>query len=474
MSVDPKVEAVTRELEDQCVRLAIARGWVKAPPLRVSGDDLVPHFPFSEDRLVKLSAELIQADPPAREYMLRDANTGAGVYVRGKVGLLAATGGTGKTWAGTQLAVAQATGCPWFGSGGWAPVAPGPVLFFVAEEDKSECMRMIHYVVRAARLNTEELRLLSKNLDVVALTGEAVALTTGQYKGDNLPESDVAVRIRSYLRDSARDGRSYTLVIFDPLSRFEGPDVEKDPVAGTRFVQVVETFTTPECGRPSALIACHTRKKGVGDTSEVSADSIRGTTAIKDAVRWAATLEQQKRGDGIADLITLKIQKANGVPPQLTPLVLCRDQQFEGTLRVASPGELESNEELADKLRSRVQEAEDHRSRVLELIAHRPDPAWSRNELAKICGKKTLVLEAVRQLLTSGSLIEPSPGRLSIPREPVGTGKGTGIGEAAVQGGSPPPTAPFRGAEGREPPRLGSETSVPLNGAGTTRGTTHE
>lgn len=363
------------------------------------------------DRILRLSPDLVREDPPVRQYMLRDANTGQGVYVRGRVGLLAAAGGTGKTWAATQLAIAQATGATWFGAGGWAPTQPGRVLFLAGEEDELEVRRMLHFAARASSLNSDALELMAKNLDAVPLAGADVSLS-GNAHDAGLPMTHFAVLLRAHLRKAAKIGRPYTLVILDPLSRFEGPEVEKDAVAATRFVQVVETFTATDCGRPSAIIACHTRKAREGDDNR-GADSVRGTSAIKDASRWVGRLEQQERKSDSADLLTLKIVKANGVPPQRRPLVLCRDSENEGALRIATPSEIDSNEDVSGMVKSEAQELADYCDRVVTAMV--AGEKYSRDELIELCGRRGAVLAGVRKLLRDKRIVEPKKGVLILP-----------------------------------------------------------
>src|SRR5262249_22451694 len=105
---------------------------------------------------IELTREGLRASPPPRQYMLRDAKNGNGVFVQGKVGLLASPGGSGKTWALNQLAISMATGVSWFGDGGWAPVKAGRVLLALAEEDRAEVERRLHYSARASGAFSDE------------------------------------------------------------------------------------------------------------------------------------------------------------------------------------------------------------------------------------------------------------------------------------------------------------------------------
>lgn len=439
--------ASAKVVRDVLAEVAIEKGLLVKPEVREigadDGDDASWAVP---DRTLHLTPDLVREEPPVREYMLRDANTGAGVYVRGRVGLLAAEGGTGKTWASTQLAIAQSTGTTWFGAGGWVPVQPGRVLFLAGEEEELEMRRMLHFASRSARLNGQDLELLVKNLDIVPLAGSDVALTTAPHNG-GLPETKFAVRLREHLRKANKLRRPYSLVILDPLSRFEGPEVEKDAVAATRFVQVIETFTRNDCGRPSAIIACHTRKNREGNDNS-GADSVRGTSAIKDASRWVGRLVQQERKQDSPDLLTLKIVKGNGIPPQRRPLVLCRDSENEGALRLATPSEIDANDSVSKLIKSEAQELSDYCERVVTTM--RTGESYSRDELVETCGRKAAVLAAIRKLLRDKRIQEPKKGVLTLPDPasvPAVPDSGNLFQKSTRSSVPTPSSPPFRGEE---------------------------
>lgn len=393
---------------------------------RVPGDDddakpekpaAKPKSKLLSDHILKLTRASLRATPPPREYMLKDSRTGAGVFVQGKVGLLAADGGSGKTWALVQLAVAVASGMSWMGSGGWVPVKIGRVLLVLAEEDQEEVDRRLYYAIQASGLfSDEQLDLVASNVDAMGLTGFGVALTQQDFGKAALPETAFTFALRELVERAAQAGRPYTLIILDPLSRFAGPDVETDNAAATRWVQVIETFCAPEFGKPSMVVAHHLKKKGAGGEKEgdsESSDPIRGASALVAGVRWAARLAQQKRSADAADLLTLRLVKANGVPPQLIPLILARDQKHEGALRIATKDEIDSHEGVSNLLKNKDQKVKDHQARVLEVL--KPGQTYSRNQIISLIkGKRELGLEAIRQLLLAGELEESRRGQLTL------------------------------------------------------------
>lgn len=295
---------------------------------------------------VALTPERIRAEPPRREYLFSVAKTGVGVFPRGKVGMLAARGGSGKSYLLAQLAVSVATGTTWLGSGaGWA-AKQGRVLWLPAEEDEEEVMRRLHLACKVAGLltNAEDLDTICRNITVIPLCGYDVALATqAEFGKSGLPETERAAEIRDLLRAAAVKNQPFSLLLMDPMSRFSSADVEKDNAAATRFVQVLETFTTEEFERPSVLLSHHVGKPHKDATGS---DPIRGVTGIVDAVRWAALLSPERHKEG-PDLLKLEVVKTNYArrPPTLT---LCRPDDWGGAMRVALPEEIEGGASACD------------------------------------------------------------------------------------------------------------------------------
>lgn len=402
---------------------------------------------------IKLSRERIRATPPPREFMLRDSRSGAGVYVQGRVGLFVATGGTGKTWALSQLAVSVATGTTWFGPGGWVPEKAGKVLAIFGEETQEDAMRNLHFAARASGvILDEELDLFSQNATVLGMAGEVVELT------NDAGAAPFALEVHDWLAQAAKEGSPYSLVVLDPLSRFAGPDVETDNHAATRFIQVLESFASPTIGRPSIVIAHHTYKKREND-DEDSADIARGSSAIKDGARWMARLDQAARTRESADLLTIRIPKANGIPPMRVPLILCRSQDHEGALRVATAGEIASNEKLSNLVKSKVQELADYEERILEVMRSlRVDQEISGNKLAELCGKKDAVGAAINSLFKK-RLIEHGKKywRLPLSQRGLFSPSNSGTTSGTTSGSTPPKGPDLTGSSPPSPAALSPE-----------------
>lgn len=342
-----------------------------------------------------LTPEEIRKEPVPRQYLLRVAQTGAGILKSGEVFMLAAKGGSGKSNALMQLAVAVATGTTWFGAGrGWT-AEQGRVLVVFAEEDRDEITRRLHFAAKAAGLVSDEaLRDLAANLVLLPMRGESVALCGSLDKGIATVTNRCA-EILSFLQGEAKRGRPFRLIAFDPLARFAGADVEKDNAAATKFVEICERFTGADCGSPNLGITHHTRK--VSPTGEVDdlAESARGASALKDGFRWTAVMVPAKKDDHFA--VKLTVSKSNHArKPE--PLLLAYAADCEGMLQAVAPKAKET--EAAKDLSERDLELE---NRLHDSIEKRgPD---SGNALAARIGRRPQdVYRSLNQMVEAGRL----------------------------------------------------------------------
>lgn len=320
-------------------------------------------------QVCRLVAADLEVEPlPHRWLLWAQADLAArlsarGVIVRGRVGLIAGRGASGKTILLIQLSVAVATGKPVFGPGSWRANKPEPVLLLLGEEDLGEVKRRFYAATRA--LSPEDRALVVRYIHFVPLAGLPTALVGADAGNGDLPETARADQVREILRAAKDAGQPYALVVIDPLSRFAGIDTEKDTGGGTRFVQVCETFAAEDLGSPTILIAHHVRKLGKDEDPD-SVDLIRGVVSITDAVRWAAILRQMKRIPGAPDILRLSVVKMNyGATPD--PVELCRHEGGGGTLRLATAEELEDYGAMKGG-RSSALTVDENMHRVLRLL----------------------------------------------------------------------------------------------------------
>lgn len=206
----------------------------------------------------------------------------------GKVGMLAAAGGAGKTMALAQLAVSVATGRDWLGHYTVPAESRGPVLLALGEEDEEEVQRRLYDIRKGLGLSEapEAWAALKRNLMILPLAGVPVQLVSAQGK-DKRPEETPA--FRELRRRIEGAGVDWKLLVLDPLSRWAGPETETDNFAATRFVAAVESLTQVR-GNPTVLLAHHTTKAARRGLDAGEATAARGASALTDGVRWVANL----------------------------------------------------------------------------------------------------------------------------------------------------------------------------------------
>lgn len=271
--------------------------------------------------------------PPARKWLLKIRDDGA--LPLGKAGVLAAGGGTGKTMALVQLALAVATGGFWLGT--FKVATPGNVLIALAEEDMEEVHRRFYRAASLEGLDREARAEAAKHIVALPLAGNPVALTCKDKEG-NTKDSPFLAELRRCL-----DDREWSLIILDPLARWAGDDAEVDNAAATRFVQAVESLVRSK-GDPTVLVAHHSSKA----SQEGGHANVRGASGIVDGFRWAAVLDALEGADAAGKPVSgvrLRLQKSN-YTKRFDDVFLVRTEEG-GALRKASDAEREALEQGA-------------------------------------------------------------------------------------------------------------------------------
>jgi hypothetical protein len=286
-----------------------------------------------ESRWVRLAdcPEVLCDEPPRQSWLLTRWHNrqDIGVLPKGKTGLLASTGGVGKTMALLAAAVAVATGGLWLGH---FQAQQGHVLLCLGEEDLDEARRRLYRVCNALELSREQRKAVAERIDLLPLAGVPVQLTSSPSPGV-VEVTAFADELRTHLE--AR-GVDWTLIVLDPLSRWAGGGVEANNEIATRFVQLIESFTTIR-GNPTVLVAHHSSKT----SAKEGASDARGVTGIRDGFRWMISLDAVTSDDG-GRAVRLSNGKSN-YSSQFDPIILVRSEEpgCEGTLRAASKAEAE-------------------------------------------------------------------------------------------------------------------------------------
>jgi RecA-family ATPase len=278
---------------------------------------------------VRAQVDWFTKRPPRRRYLVTREGTGSeegnhavGFLPRGKVGILAAAGGAGKTMALVQLALSVATGEQWLGEYDVPPSERGHVLLALGEEDAEEVHRRLHYAFRAiwpedtpgnAQARDEAARLAHERITVLPLAGQPVGFVATDRATREVSTTLAHEQLVRLLTDA---GHEWSLVVLDPLSRFAGADTESDAAAATRFIQAVEALVDVP-GRPTVLLAAHTTKNSrKGDDNPNDATAVRGSSALTDGARWAMTMMPERQDTlKLGPFVWLELVKSNYGPP---------------------------------------------------------------------------------------------------------------------------------------------------------------
>ena len=301
---------------------------VDTPPTAGGGDgDEQPHFLAG---LWKPIDPALVANPPRRDWLLTridDAtNAERGVIPRGKSCCLAAPGGTGKTTAICQLALAVAANSAWFE---W-PTHPrsGRVLMLLGEEDEGEVARKMRTASESMVLGRDRLATALGKIVAIPLAGvaENVALATGQ--SGQINRSALGQQVDDMLH---KDGE-WDLVIIDPMSRFSDAETEKDNYAATRFVQIIEGFTKAP-GNPTVLVTAHSSQQSTREGKP----GVRGVTGLVDGFRFVMGMAPMRAGKWSG--ATLSWIKSNYSPRFPDTTLLFDEGGYGAALRKATKAE---------------------------------------------------------------------------------------------------------------------------------------
>lgn len=359
--------------------------------LRARRDVTLQREPHPVDRFFLPIGAALSSPPPPRRWLLTrpdeqtNGATWAGFLGCGKVGMLAAAGGAGKTALLVSLALSVATGRRWLDH--YLVASPGRVLLVLGEEDEEEVWRRLYHTARAMRLTDAQIAQASEMIVALPLAGVPVQLV-----GDDSEDTGFFQRLKQHVR-----AERWSLILVDPLSRFAGADAEKDAAAATRFVQALESLTSPAWGAPAVLVAHHTHKLA-RDGGKPSTSNARGSSALTDGVRWAA--EMDSADDGMTARLTLT--KSN-YGPRAPTLELVREH--EGTLRAETDAERDKRIQVADAIA--VSEAKVDltpvKTRLVDELKQRP--GQTKKELVtSLRVRKQFVGHAVDQLALEGIL----------------------------------------------------------------------
>ncbi len=271
----------------------------------------------------------LNEDPPPETWLLIDNLTDKPALPIGRTWILAAAGGTGKTTVLVQLAVCVALGLNWCG---FRVQTPGMVCLCCGESDRKLIHRQVWRAMNLLELTPEEREICQRRIFAYGLTGQEVSIVQSN-PGNNIERTEFLERFKRELTEASEERQElFSLVILDPLSRFAGPDSEKDNAAATRFIQAVETLTTLP-GNPSIACAHHSSKNSIA----LGKNDSRGATGLRDGVRSQLIFTRHTCETVVG--VFCNCDKSNEAPHFLDRWLVQEQGRKGGTLRLATEAE---------------------------------------------------------------------------------------------------------------------------------------
>ena len=189
----------------------------------------------------------------------------------GKLAVMSAPGGTGKSFLLLELALSVASGEPVVA--GIAPSAAGPTRYISFEEDEIDIRNRL-----VALFQTFPISPPVETFFCSALEGENLPLIKGGEKNEEAVE---------YLENICEGMR---LVILDPLSRLHESD-ENSNSEMKKLMQVL--ISTAKKTRCAIIVAHHTSKNAVLSGQGNLQQSARGASCLTDDPRLVLTLSKK-------------------------------------------------------------------------------------------------------------------------------------------------------------------------------------
>jgi hypothetical protein len=274
---------------------------------------------FDLRSISEISPNYFMKKPPEKAkllYFVENDGTKVAYLHKGIVGQIIAEGGRGKTHLLAMLGACVATGLPWMQK--FLIETPGAVAILGGEDDDEDLHRLLWkthmyltgIVAEHAKapennkpflLHFENpLEQLSKNLFPVSVRGIKAAFIDG--KGiETVFYNDLLNQLKSKEPDAG-----WQLIIFDPASRFAGPEAEKDNAIATAFIATLESISRTLKGQPTIIFAHH--KSKAAQQNSMGQSDARGSSGLTDGCRWQANLNRD--GDSTNSSI-LQVTKTN-------------------------------------------------------------------------------------------------------------------------------------------------------------------
>jgi hypothetical protein len=315
----------------------------------------LPLFEIQDARVDRF----VQNDAPPRRWLLHN------MLPLGKVGMLVAPGGTGKSFLMIQLAVAVATHTRL--ADHWEVDSPGASLILCAEEDDDDLHHRLRDVLAATIGSSPDLlRLVMERVFIKSMLTENNLMTHANDRREIVPTDYV-----SRLALTANQIPNLKLIVIDPASRFRGGD-EIAAQDTTRFVEALECLRSATGA--TVLVVHHTNKESV-NADDVNQGAARGSSALTDGVRFQMNLNKptklQAKSLGVPEdrrheHVLATITKNNGAPPQ-RPVLLKRGPGGVLAVDAMSKPRLSGEEKLLELIKVEAAAGRTYTANSLEV-----------------------------------------------------------------------------------------------------------
>ncbi|MDX2054070.1 MAG: AAA family ATPase [Polyangiaceae bacterium] len=427
--------AETATLIAEILELIEQKEWPKAAALLLLLERQKP----MELPAIWLSSLDLATEPPKRRWLFNDVRSGKPVPLlrRGKVFVLAADGGVGKSFIALLMAVCLGLGRKLFDA--FQPeVNCGRIALLMGEDDAEECQDRLYRICNALGLGAEERLQVQEKILLFLLTGHEVSFLSVD-QAHNPRRTEFLEAIVQRLNDEAeKGGFEWAFVAIDPLARFASGNAESDNGLATAFVQAVESIAIRVTGEPGVMVTHHSSKT----SGRAGGADVRGVTGLRNGFRAAFTLSKVRT----AELQGVLLENSkNNLAPEADPLWLVRmqDEQLpgggwlrtSGVLRAATPEEAEelraasglrehaSPEVKAEAKQARVQVGFRADCDLVESLLPEQPNTFSRGALEVALEKRGhkwgahRILNTMAELLETGRAVDLSDGRQRSARQ---------------------------------------------------------
>ena len=228
----------------------------------------------------------------------------------GGLGMLAAPGGTGKSYMLLALAASVATGRALLPD--WPDSEPAKVLIFFAEDPPDIVHNRLRHLYQSPWFTDADRALLQENMVVRPLVGEDCIVT-------HKPQFEQKWYRSQFAQAIEEEATMYKarLILLDPLRQFHTMD-ENDSGEMTELLKLLHGVAFRS--KASIVFAHHTNKnatfQGAGDAQQAA----RGSSAITDNIRWQGNMvlmsEEEAKNFGVhsdkrRQFVRLVLSKSN-------------------------------------------------------------------------------------------------------------------------------------------------------------------